>query len=200
LKKYIIVLVLVCALSLMSCESYAETKIIESKAILIINGKIISTPFKVVVSENGITVNDVEFPLGNRIHIEVDPKPAATKPSIKDEAYIDWFIKTAIQKNNYMLAEGRTKEEIWGCINSFLKENSDSLYFIVNGDKGHYRIEKRNSKVPILFSLPTELKVRSIPTKEEKINKRYHDLCKYLEKGYYIVNNGGRLRIRTVNK
>lgn len=200
MMKLIKGLLLTLAICLISYGSHAETQIIESKATLIINGQKISSPFEVVLLKDQITVNGVEFPLGDRFYVEVDSMPVDIKPSINDEGYIDWLVKTAIQKNNKMLNEGRSEIEIWEYIDSFLKDNTDSLIIVVHGDKGHYFIEKRDSKVPIMFSLPSKLASPALPTREEMIKSRYNNLCTYLRNDMYIENEKGRFKASSLPK
>ena len=181
----------ICMLCVVAAGSCAETKIIESEATLIINGQKIISPFNVVLSRDGITVNGIEFPLGDRFHVEFDPLPAKIKPSMEDEAYIDWLIKTSIKLTNDMLAAGNNTEDAWKAAKEFLDNNTDGEVVRLWGENGSYYIKHRDQALPVGFNLPIEFLVIHPLTKEEKLRNRYLSLCTYLKLNMQIINNDG---------
>ena len=200
MKLFLSILVSIFVLCLFSAGIHAETRIIESKATLIINDQEISSPFKVVLSKDGITVNGVEFPHGDRFHVEVDTLPVDKKPSIEDVTYIDWLILTSIKLANDKLAAGNTTEETWNTVEKYLENNTDGEIVKLWGGNGSYHVKHRDLSLPVGFNLPSEYKIHAPLTMEEKLRNRFQSICTYLENDMHIENREGRVTASSVRK
>lgn len=161
-----------------------EERIIESRAQLIINGQEISSPFKVVLDEEGITVNGIEFTLIMPAYLEIKQGPIEDmkKPSIEDKSYPDWLIRMSVHKAKGMLSEQYAYEEICDSIEVFLEENSDGTTVEVTGKGGSYRVKRFDMLLSVGFTLPRELRTYDRQTKKDMINFYFNGLCHDLSK------------------
>lgn len=189
-----IVILFICLSMMLPSDHGVDEQIIDSKAVLIINGQKLTAPFTVLLKESVITVNGIDYPLNERIIAEYSPFPNKVKPPLEDRNIVDWLMKTAVMMTNEHLAAGDKDEIIWSDIEKFFEENSDGVIVKITGDKGSYRIKYREIGLGVGLTLQKDYISFRHTTKHEKIKSQYDELCRMLLKSVLVENTEGFIK------
>lgn len=186
---------------LVSAAAYAQVDtmlVIQSDAVLECEGETILSPFRVVLSEDRLTVNDCE--INSVDHMDLMKKDLGPMPSIESTDYIFWLVLTVTKEATLRLKAGQDKKTVWQFMKDFLEEHtrdSENASLILEGPvfDGMSGLKLKHSSWEYLYVgvvVPTVYPEDFILSRRrELLYHSFQKICDYLRSGGLVIAESG---------